>query len=469
MANTQAMGQADLKLKMKEAETCYSMGMMKDALSVYEQILSGSKIQDNQINETIRHKISQLKKELAEQEAAENQGMSAEDISIFKNTLSGSEDVTTILDGARALKELGLLEEAIIEYEKLLDFDFSKSDYSKFDYSPAEIIHDYLVCITETKPPQDVVKRAYKVIYNQTLKDPEIAQLKFWLGTEMEKRVQNELALELYKKASEIDPTNSEIINKLNSLTSRISSSSRYDYLLSKKQVTTQQLQEALALDQTKAEIWITLGVVLLQKGEFSKAANLMQRAVISIPEEPTLYHLLGTSYLRQGMFLEAISSLKKSLSLAPDDRNVMRDLAVGYERAGLWGRAEGLLQRLLALDPKDDWVMNYLGYMLADRGIRLQEALELVKRALEINPQNSNYLDSLGWIYFRQGKLSQAEEYLVKAIDRSGDEPVLYDHLGDVYLQQGRQTEAIRQWKTALELNPDDEKIRDKLDQLEP
>jgi type II secretory ATPase GspE/PulE/Tfp pilus assembly ATPase PilB-like protein len=250
MANTQAMGQADLKLKMKEAETCYSMGMMKDALSVYEQILSGSKIQDNQINETIRQKISQLKKELVEQEAAENQGMSAEDISIFKKTLSGSEDVTTILDGARALKELGLLEEAIIEYEKLLDFDFSKSDYSKFDYSPAEIIHDYLACITETKPPQDVVKCAYKVIYNHTLKDPEIAQLKFWLGTEMEKRVQNELALELYKKASEIDPRNSEIIDKLKSLTSRISSSSRYDYLLSKKLATTQQLQEALAISK---------------------------------------------------------------------------------------------------------------------------------------------------------------------------------------------------------------------------
>jgi len=143
MANTQAMGQTELKLKIKEAETCYSMGMVKDALNVYEEILSGPKLKDNQINETIRQKISQLRKEVADQEEAESHGMSAEDISLFKKTLSTSEDVPTILDGARALKELGLLEEAITEYEKLLAFDFSKSDYSKFDYSPAKIIQDY--------------------------------------------------------------------------------------------------------------------------------------------------------------------------------------------------------------------------------------------------------------------------------------------------------------------------------------
>jgi len=250
MANTQAMGQTELKLKIKEAETCYSMGMVKDALNVYEEILSGPKLKDNQINETIRQKISQLRKEVADQEEAESHGMSAEDISLFKKTLSTSEDVPTILDGARALKELGLLEEAITEYEKLLAFDFSKSDYSKFDYSPAKIIQDYLACISETKPPQEVVKQAYKIIYNHTLKDPEIAQLKFWLGTEMERKAQNELALELYKKGSEIDPNNNEIIDKLKSLTSRISSSSRYDYLLSNKMVTTQQLQEALAISK---------------------------------------------------------------------------------------------------------------------------------------------------------------------------------------------------------------------------
>jgi tetratricopeptide (TPR) repeat protein len=142
------------------------------------------------------------------------------------------------------------MEEAVAEYERLMEFDFTKSDYSKFDYSPAKIIQDFLDCLLDTKPPQQVVKIAYKVIYKHSLKDPEVAQLKFWLGSEMEKKAQKDLAIELYKKAAEIDPKNNEISDKLNSLESKASTGSKYDYLLSKKFVSTNQLQEALAISK---------------------------------------------------------------------------------------------------------------------------------------------------------------------------------------------------------------------------
>jgi type II secretory ATPase GspE/PulE/Tfp pilus assembly ATPase PilB-like protein len=113
-----------------------------------------------------------------------------------------------------------------------------------------------------------VVKTAYKVIYKHSLKDPEIAQLKFWLGSEMEKQSQNDIAIELYKKASEIDPKNSEISDKLNSLTTKISSSSKYDYLLSSKLVTTNQLQEALAISK---KINKSVGFVLIDRFKVKK------------------------------------------------------------------------------------------------------------------------------------------------------------------------------------------------------
>ncbi len=250
MANSQSIGPEDVKLKIREAETCYSMGMIQDALGVYEQIISGPPIRDNQLQEIIQQKIGQLKKEVADQEKVENRGVTAEEISIFKKTLSVHEDVPTLLDGARAFKELGLVEEAVAEYEKLLEFDFTKSDYSKFDYSPANIIQDFLVCLLEIKSPPRVVKLAYKVIYKHSLTDSETAQLMHWLGSEMEKKSQNDLASELYRKASEIDPDNKDISNRLNTLSSKISSSSRFDYLLSQKLVTTNQLQEALAISK---------------------------------------------------------------------------------------------------------------------------------------------------------------------------------------------------------------------------
>ena len=87
----------------------------------------------------------------------------------------------TLFDGAAALKELGLMEEAITEYEKLLEFDYSKFNYSEADYSPVKIINDYLICLLDIKKPQDVVKTACQVIYKQNLQEKETAQLKFWL------------------------------------------------------------------------------------------------------------------------------------------------------------------------------------------------------------------------------------------------------------------------------------------------
>jgi type II secretory ATPase GspE/PulE/Tfp pilus assembly ATPase PilB-like protein len=224
------------------------MGMADEALSLYEQILTFSSDQDDQSQEVIRNKISQLRKEIETREMAENQGLSAEDITLFRKNLSLHDDVPTILDGARALKELGLVDEATVEYEKLLQFDFEKSDYSKLDYSPAQIVVDYLTCLLETQQAPDVVKKAYKVIYQHNLKDNETAQIQLWLATEMEKRDQRDQALELYETAAKVDPKNEEITSRLDSLKSSFSTSSRYDYLLKNKLVTTNQLQEALTI-----------------------------------------------------------------------------------------------------------------------------------------------------------------------------------------------------------------------------
>jgi type II secretory ATPase GspE/PulE/Tfp pilus assembly ATPase PilB-like protein len=250
MSNAQPVEPKDIQLKIKEAETCHSMGMIEEALSLYEQVLSLSSGQGVGGNGDIHSKIDQLRKELELREMDEKEGLSAEDISIFRKNLSAHDDVPTILDGARALKELGLLEEATVEYEKLMQFDFGKSDYSKLDYSPAQIVVDYLSCLLQTEQAPEIVKKTYKAIYQHNLTDKETARIQFWLGSEMEKRDQREQALELFETAAKIDSQNAEISRKLETLKSSLSTSSRYDYLLSNKVVTTNQLQEALAISK---------------------------------------------------------------------------------------------------------------------------------------------------------------------------------------------------------------------------
>jgi tetratricopeptide (TPR) repeat protein len=88
---------------------------------------------------------------------------------------------------------------------------------------------------------------------------------------------------------------------------------------------------------------------------------------------------------------------------------------------------------------------------MLADRGVRLDEAHELIKKALDMDPQNGAYLDSMGWVCYRQGKFTDAEDLLVRAIDRLGQDATVHDHLGDVYIKLGKTKEAIAQWQASV------------------
>ncbi len=277
MSNAQPIEQPDIKLKIKEAETCHSMGMIQEALTIYEEVLSLSSDGEDAANGSLKNKIGNLRKELELREMAENQGLSAEDISLFRKNLSLHDDVPTILDGARALKELGLLEEAIVEYEKLLEFDFGKSDYSKLDYSPAQIVVDYLTCLLQTQQAQAVVKKAMKVIYQHNLNDKETAKIQFWLGNEMESREQRDQALELYETAAKIDQKNQEIPAKIDALKSSMSTSSRYDYLLRNKMVTTNQLQDALAISKKagKSVEFVLTDRFKVKKEEVGKSLSL--------------------------------------------------------------------------------------------------------------------------------------------------------------------------------------------------
>jgi len=121
-----------------------------------------------------------------------------------------------------------------------------------------------------------------------------------------------------------------------------------------------------------------------------------------------------------------------------------------GLERQKKYDQSEAAFRKALELNPKDAGALNYLGYMLADRNVRLEEAYDLIKRAVDLEPENGAYLDSLGWVYFRQGKLDDARGLLERALERMPD-PTVHDHLGDVYLKLGKTKEAIAQWQDSL------------------
>jgi Flp pilus assembly protein TadD len=121
------------------------------------------------------------------------------------------------------------------------------------------------------------------------------------------------------------------------------------------------------------------------------------------------------------------------------------------FEREKNFDAAEKSFRKVLDSDANNAGAMNYLGYMFADRGVRLDEARQLISKALEIDPGNPAYLDSLAWVHYHQDQFDQAATELRDALDKMGDDPTVHDHLGDVYLKQGKIREAIQQWEASV------------------
>jgi len=120
-------------------------------------------------------------------------------------------------------------------------------------------------------------------------------------------------------------------------------------------------------------------------------------------------------------------------------------------ERQKHFEPAEQLFRQALEQEPNNAMTMNYLGYMLADKGSRLPEALKLIRKAVELEPMNGAYLDSLGWCYFKMGEYEMAEDNLRQAVDRDQTDPTVHDHLGDLYEKTGRIRLAAAQWELSL------------------
>jgi tetratricopeptide (TPR) repeat protein len=141
-----------------------------------------------------------------------------------------------------------------------------------------------------------------------------------------------------------------------------------------------------------------------------------------------------------------------EKLSKTDDDKETIYFMrGAMYERMKKFDLSEAEFRKVLKANPENAGALNYLGYMLADRNVRLDEAYQMIKKAVDMDPNNGAYLDSLGWVYFRQGKLTDAEGALVRAIDRIGTDPTVHDHLGDVYFKQGKTRDAVNQWQASL------------------
>ena len=295
----------------------------------------------------------------------------------------------------------------------------------------------------------------------------------YYLGEISERMEDYQSAINAFKELTRIMPYQPTFYLRLGSL---------YNRLDNKQQAITA-YERAIKIDRDRWrahdalwQLYVEQYDRLYQADQLEAAAENLRKAIHSYSElrRPNHKHdsdLLAQFHARLGSLYvvlerenEAIEVLEKALETTPDNPDTNYWLGIAYQEIGNFEQAEHYLRRTIALSPEREEAYNALGYFFAEHGTNLDEAVRLIQKALKKSPANGAYLDSLGWAYFKQGKLNDALKQLEKAVIYMPDSVEVQDHLGEVYLKKGLKKEAVAAWQKAIQLSPGNTAILEKL-----
>jgi len=206
---------------------------------------------------------------------------------------------------------------------------------------------------------------------------------------------------------------------------------------------------------------------LMARQGKIDEARALLRSTNVTTNRERNQLTSAEAQVLRQaGQYQAAFDVLDQALQRQPDNPDLLYDQAMAAEKIDRIDVLEASLRKLITLRPNQAHAYNALGYTFADRNIRLNEAQELIDKALALAPDDPHIIDSLGWLYYRQGKLDRALEVLRQAYTLK-PEPDIAAHLGEVLWKSGKTAEAREMWATAKKADPTNETLKETLARL--
>jgi Tfp pilus assembly protein PilF len=212
---------------------------------------------------------------------------------------------------------------------------------------------------------------------------------------------------------------------------------------------------------------WLFLGVTFLETDKPDSAAIIYEKALQKFPDDAAILGFYGSTLQQLEKYEQALPLLIKSHKINPDNLNVIYSLTLVYESLQQSEQTDSLYEASIQQFPNNAMLLNNFSYSLSERNIRLEEALDMVKKALEIEPNNGAYLDTIGWIYYKLKNYNEAEKFIKQAIKVRENSAVVFEHLGDVYYELEKYNLARESWQKALDIQPQNEELILKLEKI--
>lgn len=293
----------------------------------------------------------------------------------------------------------------------------------------------------------DVAREQFVLVLRQRPQDADILYALGLLSLQTE-RLKD--ADKYFQRAIEISPSNDQVKLYLGQTAER---RKRYDEA--------ERWYSSISRKKHRFEARIRLGVVTAKRGDLQKGLRVL-RSVTPTSDEQRVQLALAEEQMQRdaGKYSAALKVLSKALKALPKHKDLLYARALVAEKLDDLVLHERDLRLVLKLDPKNAHALNALGYTLADRTDRHQEAFKLIKQALELRPNDPFILDSMGWVHYRLGNSSDAVRFLRRALEIRPDAEISA-HLGEVLWMSGRQRQAKRIWDRALQKDPDNEVLQ--------
>lgn len=416
---------------------------------------------------------------------------------------------------------LGLLYSHLEEYQKAEDL-FRQLLQKKGDFYYARLSLARL--LKQTGKPQEAIEQ-----YEKSLELNWSSELAFELGLFYASQKKHADALRLYTTIVESDPFNEraalsrvqalldmeksdEALEELKNIRTFSRNPTNIDLIISKVLLRRDEVEKAkeilerLAQGADDSEPRYMLALLAYRDKDYPSARSHLSRIPESSPDfddavylqtriyqeseekdkaiallrkhiakesgrRPLFYALLASLYYDNKDDHAALSLLEAAVSIYPDNAQLFFQYGLILDKKGMEEQAMDKMVKVLELQPDHAEALNFIGYTWADKNIRLKEALEYLEKAVALKPDNSYILDSLGWVYYRLGDFQRAVKELNRSLELEPDDPHIYDHLGDAYNSLGNTGKALEYYQKALQMFEDDKKksaVQEKIDDLD-